>query len=68
MIAILFLSKITSKSTDAELGTFLASVLPTYDREKVYHSDIRKMISWYNILAKYFPEALEAPVEIAKED
>lgn len=49
------------------LFDFLASVMPDFDRQKVYHSDIRKMISWYNILAKYFPEALEAPVEIAKE-
>ena len=28
----------------------MAEILPEYDRERVYPSDIRKLISWYNIL------------------
>ena len=51
-------TKITSKSTDDELGVFLASVLPDYDREKVYHSDIKKLANWYAILLANFPEVL----------
>ena len=28
----------------------MAEVLPDFDRERVYPSDIKKLISWYNIL------------------
>lgn len=38
------------KSTPDELKKFMEEVLPTFDREKVYPSDIKKLISWYNIL------------------
>ncbi len=29
---------------------FLGSVLPKFDRERVYPSDIKKLISWYHLL------------------
>ena len=32
------------------MHTFFAEVLPDYDRDRVYPSDIRKLIQWYNIL------------------
>jgi hypothetical protein len=51
-------TKITAKSSDDELGAFLASVLPEYDREKVYYSDIKKLANWYAILFANFPEVL----------
>lgn len=44
-------------SSDKELIEFLAEVLPEFDRSKVYVSDIKKVISWYNLLSKYIPEA-----------
>ncbi|WP_299249225.1 DUF5606 domain-containing protein [uncultured Cytophaga sp.] len=53
-------TKITSKSSDDELGAFLASILPNYDREKVYVSDIKKLANWYSILFANFPEVLVA--------
>ncbi len=36
-------------SNDA-LREYFAVVLPNYDRDRVYPSDIRKLIQWYNIL------------------
>ena len=33
-----------------DLREYLASVLPDFDREKVYPSDIRKLVTWYNLL------------------
>ena len=33
-----------------ELHAFMAEVLPTYDRDRVHTSDIKKLIQWYNIL------------------
>lgn len=44
-------------SSDKELIEFLAKVLPDFDRTKVYVSDIKKVITWYNLLSKYIPEA-----------
>jgi len=38
------------KSTPEELRTFMEKVLPAYDRDKVYVSDMRKLVSWYNSL------------------
>jgi hypothetical protein len=41
---------INVKSSPEELKTYFTEVLPDYDKEKVYFSDIKKVISWYNLL------------------
>jgi len=46
------LCSIDSKATNDVLRKFMSEVLPEYDRERVYPSDIRKLIVWYNILIK----------------
>lgn len=38
------------KASANELHEFMAAVLPNYDRDRVYNNDIKKLISWYNIL------------------
>ncbi len=38
-------------ASPAELAEFMAAVLPNYDRDRVYNTDIKKLIQWYNILA-----------------
>lgn len=38
------------KASADELGAYLAEVLPSYDRDRVHVSDIKKLISWYNLL------------------
>ena len=38
------------KSDPEKLKTYLNEVLPEYDKDKVYISDIKKLIHWYNIL------------------
>ena len=38
------------KASADELQAFMAEVLPTYDRDRVHNSDIKKLIQWYNIL------------------
>ncbi|HSZ24548.1 MAG TPA: DUF5606 domain-containing protein [Cytophagaceae bacterium] len=47
---------ISSKSSDAELRAFMEKVVPDYDEEKVYCSDIKKLVNWYGILSKNFAE------------
>lgn len=41
---------IDSKSENDVLRKYMAEILPEYDRDRVYPSDIRKLINWYNIL------------------
>ena len=38
------------KANTDELRAYLAEVLPNFDRERVYPSDIRKLLKWYDIL------------------
>ncbi|MFA6126094.1 MAG: DUF5606 domain-containing protein [Bacteroidales bacterium] len=38
------------KSTNDQIKAYFATVLPTYDRNKVYVSDMKKIFTWYNIL------------------
>ena len=43
---------ISHKASPEELRSFMAEVLPNYDVERVYDSDIKKLAQWYNILQK----------------
>ena len=38
------------KSTNDQIIEYFASILPAYDRNKVYLSDMKKIFTWYNIL------------------
>lgn len=65
---------INSAAKPEELRAYFAEVLPNYDRERVYPSDIKKLISWYNLLISagitdFTPQepTEEAPAEEAKE-
>ena len=36
----------------AVLKSYLLEILPNYDQERVYPSDVKKMFQWYNLLQK----------------
>ena len=38
------------KASGTELQDYVTKVLPEWDRDRVHTSDIKKLISWYNIL------------------
>lgn len=44
---------IDHKSSPEELKKYMTEILPDYDRERVYVSDIKKVVQWYNILHKH---------------
>lgn len=46
-----------------ELKAFLKSILPDYDENRVYVSDIKKLVKWYSVLLKYAPEIFEEKKE-----
>ncbi len=41
---------ISHKEDNAQLAAYFLSVVPDYDADRVYPSDIKKVINWYNIL------------------
>ena len=62
------------KSKPAELGAYLEEILPDYDKERVYNSDLKKLFQWYNILQaeglvdQKLEEAAEDGIEESTEE
>ena len=54
-------ASVGSKASGNELFAYLREVLPDYNRESVYASDVKKIISWYNIL-------LENQIDLEEEE
>lgn len=54
---------VSKKSSKTELMDFLEGVLPGFDKEKVYPSNVKKLVSWYGILQKFGIE-----LKITKEE
>lgn len=60
------------KASKDELFDFFAQVLPTFDRDRVHASDIKKLIQWYNLLlengiTEFVEEEEKAEEEAAAE-
>jgi hypothetical protein len=58
---------VTPESEAAPLRAFLKSVLPTFDEERVYVSDMKKLVKWYLLLTKLAPEVFTPSAEAKKE-
>jgi hypothetical protein len=59
---------ISHKESDLNLVNYLLEVLPNYDQERVYVSDIKKIYQWYNLLHKSGElKLIETKEEIAEE-
>ena len=57
-------TSISHKDGKDQLEEYFFSVLPDYDEDKVYASDIKKIIQWYNILQQNdMLSALESETE-----
>jgi hypothetical protein len=53
---------ISHKEDNAKLIAYFKEVLPDYDDERVYASDIKKVLNWYNILQGKGMVSKEEPV------
>ncbi|RXR23480.1 DUF5606 family protein [Flavobacterium stagni] len=59
---------LSHKEDNAKLVAYFEEVLPDYDQDRVYASDIKKVLNWYNILqAKGMVSKEEPTVENAEE-
>lgn len=56
------------KATPDDLRAFFETVLPNFDRERVYITDIKKLISWYNLLVSCGMTDFEADEESVESD
>ena len=55
---------ISHKSSKEELINYFRTILPEYDEERVYISDIKKVVQWYNTMQNV--GLIELPVEKEK--
>lgn len=60
-------ASIDPKSDAESLRTYFARLVPDFDRERVYPTDIKKLIQWYNLLISSgytdFTEEVDAAVD-----
>jgi hypothetical protein len=54
-------------SDSEELKAFTKHIIPEYDEERVYPSDMKKLVNWYSVLLKYAPEVFEEKEEKPSE-
>lgn len=63
---------ISHKASKAQLEDYFAEILPDYDVDRVYTSDIKKIIQWYNLLTKNglndFSKSEETETETSGEE
>ena len=52
------------KASKDDLEAYFFSVLPDYDEDRVYPSDIKKVLNWYNLLNKH--KLLDFKIEASK--
>ena len=52
---------ISNKEDNAKLVAYFKEVLPDYDEDRVYVSDIKKVLNWYNVLQAKGMVSKEAP-------
>jgi hypothetical protein len=57
---------VDAKSSPEELKAFLKFILPDFDENRVYPSDIKKLVQWYKTLYVQAPELLKEEVKKEK--
>jgi len=58
---------ISHKSSGKELKTYFTEILPDFDQERVYVSDIKKVLMWYNTLQEKEMLDFSEPEETEEE-
>ncbi|MFT2011141.1 DUF5606 domain-containing protein [Pontibacter sp. 13R65] len=58
---------LSSKPNDDEYRSFMEEILPDYDQDRVYISDMKKLATWYKIVNKHL-QFTKATPEAAPEE
>jgi hypothetical protein len=60
---------LSHKEDDAKLKAYFREVLPEFDEDRVYTSDIKKILNWYNLLQpKGFVTVEALSKEVAEDE
>jgi hypothetical protein len=59
---------IDGKSTADELISFIEYIVPEYDESRVYPSDVKKLVNWYTVLLREFPDFFKEDKKEKKDD
>ncbi|UCG27219.1 MAG: DUF5606 domain-containing protein [Bacteroidales bacterium] len=59
---------IDHKSRPEDMKEYFAGIIPDYDRDRVYVSDMKKIFLWYNLLLKLGMVTFEEEKEAEKEE
>ncbi len=59
---------VSHKASPAEIRAFVDEVIPELDHERVYNSDLKKLVQWYNMLARFNAFPLESQHEIEEAE
>ena len=59
---------ISHKESGNKLASFFAEVLPNYDDERVYTSNIKKVIQWFNLLIESGFDFSNVEEEVSAEE
>lgn len=59
---------ISHKEDEATLKSYFREVLPEFDEDRVYTSDIKKVLNWYNLLQSKGMIAIESLTEQEKPE
>jgi len=57
-----------AKAPSDQLKSYFGTVLPDYNRDKVYVSDIKKVLLWYNLLQRLDLLVRDEPVKAENND
>ena len=62
-------TSISHKDAKDKLEEYFFEVLPDYDEDRVYASDIKKIVQWYNLLQKHdLLDAIEEGSEVTTDE
>jgi len=59
---------IDNNSTAEKIVEYFKELIPNYDDERVYLSDMKKMLKWYKIVADFYPQIIEELKDEVKEE
>jgi hypothetical protein len=59
---------VDTSSSAEEFKAFFKHILPEYDENRVYVSDMKKIVGWYHILYKQLPDLLKKEPQEQEEE
>lgn len=59
---------VSHKASPGEIRDFVDAIIPELDHERVYNSDLKKLVQWFNMLVRFEAFPLESQHEIEEAE